>query len=152
MGLTPFRQEILGKFTARQLRLAFLTQLWNAKIDFSESLMTGEVRNIEATVNVSYFCVIGSQYGRSDLTWGTELLHCRQSPHQSEAVGSSYLHGKARLRCTRTEAVRQVSGRELSLSVIQPGTEARMRLRTAWKRRRRTSERRSVTHSTPLLR
>ncbi|KAF8635211.1 hypothetical protein AX17_003987, partial [Amanita inopinata Kibby_2008] len=43
--------EILGKYTARQLRLAFLTQLWNAKVDFSESLMTGEVRNIEQTMN-----------------------------------------------------------------------------------------------------
>ena len=45
-------QEILQKYTARQLRLAFLTQLWGAKVDFSESLMTGEVKNIEATINV----------------------------------------------------------------------------------------------------
>ncbi|KAI0081961.1 cysteinyl-tRNA synthetase [Panus rudis PR-1116 ss-1] len=43
--------EILQKYTARQLRLAFLTQLWNAKIDFSDSLMTGEVRNIETSLN-----------------------------------------------------------------------------------------------------
>jgi len=43
--------EVLKKYTARQLRLAFLTQLWNAKIDFSDSLMTGEVRNIETTFN-----------------------------------------------------------------------------------------------------
>jgi len=56
VGLTPLPQEILGRFTPRQLRLAFLTQLWNAKIDFSESLMTGEVKNIEATLNVSFLC------------------------------------------------------------------------------------------------
>ncbi|KAI0320457.1 tRNA synthetases class I (C) catalytic domain-containing protein [Amylostereum chailletii] len=43
--------EILQKYSARQLRLAFLTQLWNSKVDFSESLMTGEVKNIEATLN-----------------------------------------------------------------------------------------------------
>ncbi|KAI0339957.1 hypothetical protein BDW22DRAFT_1361032 [Trametopsis cervina] len=43
--------EILQKYTARQMRLAFLTQLWNAKVDFSESLMTGEVKNLEATLN-----------------------------------------------------------------------------------------------------
>ncbi|KJA20025.1 hypothetical protein HYPSUDRAFT_43630 [Hypholoma sublateritium FD-334 SS-4] len=43
--------EILEKFSARQLRLAFLTQLWNSKVDFSESLMTGEVRNLEVTIN-----------------------------------------------------------------------------------------------------
>ncbi|KAI0645882.1 tRNA synthetases class I (C) catalytic domain-containing protein [Trametes meyenii] len=43
--------EILQRFTARQLRLAFLTQLWNAKVDFSESLMTGEVRGIEIAFN-----------------------------------------------------------------------------------------------------
>ncbi|KAF8070794.1 tRNA synthetases class I (C) catalytic domain-containing protein [Lyophyllum atratum] len=46
--------DILEKHTARQLRLAFLTQLWNAKVDFSESLMTGEVRNIELTLNASF--------------------------------------------------------------------------------------------------
>jgi len=69
-GLTPLWQEILGRFTARQLRLAFLTQLWNAKIDFSESLMAGEVKNIEATLNVSYFRIIGEEATprtRSDL-------------------------------------------------------------------------------------
>ncbi|KAI0633558.1 tRNA synthetases class I (C) catalytic domain-containing protein [Trametes polyzona] len=43
--------EILQRYTARQLRLAFLTQLWNAKVDFSESLMTGEVRGIEIAFN-----------------------------------------------------------------------------------------------------
>lgn len=47
-------QEILERFTARQLRLAFLTQLWNSKVDFSESLMTGEVRNLETTINVCH--------------------------------------------------------------------------------------------------
>ena len=49
-------QEVLQKFTARQLRLAFLTQLWNAKVDFSESLMTGEVKGIETTFNVRLLC------------------------------------------------------------------------------------------------
>ena len=49
---TTVLQEILQKYTARQLRLAFLTQLWNSKVDFSESLMTGEVRGIEITFNV----------------------------------------------------------------------------------------------------
>ncbi|KAI0001262.1 hypothetical protein BJV74DRAFT_876788 [Russula compacta] len=48
--------EILQKYSARQLRLAFLTQLWNSKMDFSESLMTGEVKNIETTMN-NFFTV-----------------------------------------------------------------------------------------------
>ncbi|KAI0026764.1 tRNA synthetases class I (C) catalytic domain-containing protein [Vararia minispora EC-137] len=48
--------EILQRYSARQLRLAFLTTLWSAKIDFSESLMTGEVKNIEATLN-NFFTV-----------------------------------------------------------------------------------------------
>jgi cysteinyl-tRNA synthetase len=43
--------EMLQKHSARQLRLAFLTQLWSSKMDFSESLMTGEVRNVETTMN-----------------------------------------------------------------------------------------------------
>ncbi|KAH9985349.1 tRNA synthetases class I (C) catalytic domain-containing protein [Russula vinacea] len=37
--------EMLQKHSARQLRLAFLTQLWSSKMDFSESLMTGEVKS-----------------------------------------------------------------------------------------------------------
>ncbi|KIJ61294.1 hypothetical protein HYDPIDRAFT_96924 [Hydnomerulius pinastri MD-312] len=41
--------EILQRFTARQLRLAFLLQLWNAKVDFSESMMIGEVKTIETS-------------------------------------------------------------------------------------------------------
>jgi len=49
--------EILGKHSARQLRLAFLTQLWNSRMDFSESLMTGEVKNIETTMN-NFFTVV----------------------------------------------------------------------------------------------
>ncbi|KAF9452772.1 cysteinyl-tRNA synthetase [Macrolepiota fuliginosa MF-IS2] len=49
--------EILERYTARQLRLAFLMQLWNAKVDFSEALMTGEVRNIEITMN-NFFVVV----------------------------------------------------------------------------------------------
>ncbi|KAJ4473883.1 tRNA synthetases class I (C) catalytic domain-containing protein [Lentinula aciculospora] len=43
--------EILQRYSSRQIRLAFLTQLWNAKVDFSESLMAGEVRNLESTLN-----------------------------------------------------------------------------------------------------
>ena len=45
-------QQILRKYTARQLRLAFLLVLWNAKVDFQESTMTGEVRTIEMTFDV----------------------------------------------------------------------------------------------------
>ncbi|KAJ7162097.1 tRNA synthetases class I (C) catalytic domain-containing protein [Mycena filopes] len=43
--------EILQKYTARQLRLAFLTQIWSAKVDFTDSLMTGEVRSLETAIN-----------------------------------------------------------------------------------------------------
>ncbi|OAX37915.1 hypothetical protein K503DRAFT_719061, partial [Rhizopogon vinicolor AM-OR11-026] len=45
--------EILQRFTARQLRLAFLSQLWNAKIEFSESMMAGEVKSLEVTFNAT---------------------------------------------------------------------------------------------------
>ncbi|KAF8511822.1 tRNA synthetases class I (C) catalytic domain-containing protein [Hysterangium stoloniferum] len=41
--------EILQRYTARQLRLAFLLALWNSKIDFQESTMKGEVRTLEMT-------------------------------------------------------------------------------------------------------
>ncbi|KAJ7212947.1 tRNA synthetases class I (C) catalytic domain-containing protein [Mycena pura] len=43
--------EILQKYSARQLRLAFLTQLWNTRLDFTDSVMTGEVRGLETTIN-----------------------------------------------------------------------------------------------------
>lgn len=42
--------EALQRFTARQLRLAFLMQPWNARMDFRESAMA-EVRSAETTFN-----------------------------------------------------------------------------------------------------
>lgn len=61
--------EILQKFTPRQLRLAFLSQLWNAKVDFSESLMTGEVKTIESSFS-NFFstvkAIIAGCDGQSD--------------------------------------------------------------------------------------
>ena len=74
-GLTAV-QEILQKYTARQLRLAFLTQLWNSKVDFSESLMTGEVRTIETTFNVSG---MRSVHDLLQLAANVEFLHGSQS-------------------------------------------------------------------------
>jgi len=55
--------EILQRFTARQLRLAFLSQLWNAKVDFSESLMLGEVKTVEATFN-NFFATVKALVSR----------------------------------------------------------------------------------------
>ncbi|KAF7332125.1 DALR-2 domain-containing protein [Mycena kentingensis (nom. inval.)] len=51
--------EILQKYSARQLRLAFLTQLWNTTVDFTPSVMTGEVRGLETTIN-NFFINIGA--------------------------------------------------------------------------------------------
>jgi cysteinyl-tRNA synthetase len=70
-------QEILQRFTARQLRLAFITQLWNSRVDFSESLMAGEVRSIETAFNVGYWFI--------PVTFAayliqSELLHYNQGP------------------------------------------------------------------------
>lgn len=44
--------EALQKSSARQLRLAFLLQPWNARMDYKESGMA-EVKSIEGTLNVS---------------------------------------------------------------------------------------------------
>lgn len=77
--MRPVTQEILQRFTARQLRLAFLTQLWNAKIDFSESMMTGEVKSLEVTFNASppHFNI------RYILKYLTEFFHQCPSDHKS---------------------------------------------------------------------
>ncbi|KAF9270643.1 cysteinyl-tRNA synthetase [Marasmius fiardii PR-910] len=56
--------EILQRYSARQLRLAFLTQLWNAKVDFSESLMAGEVKNLETTLN-NFFTTVKALVSQS---------------------------------------------------------------------------------------
>lgn len=68
-------QEILERFTARQLRLAFVTQLWNAKIDFSETLMMNDVRNLENTINVRAVSVMVDPFGLNLDSAKTELLH-----------------------------------------------------------------------------
>ncbi|KAK2464180.1 hypothetical protein APHAL10511_003637 [Amanita phalloides] len=71
--------EILQKYSARQLRLAFLTQIWNAKVDFSESLMTGEVRNIEQTMN-NFFTVVKALVHQA----GSEVLISNGSHRNNE--------------------------------------------------------------------
>lgn len=45
--------EALERFSARQLRMAFLLQPWSSKMDFKESAMA-EVRNAESTFNVRW--------------------------------------------------------------------------------------------------
>lgn len=81
--------EILQKFTPRQLRLAFLTQLWNSKVDFSESLMTGEVRNIETAMNNFFTNVkaLVSQYRAEGMA--SDGLHHYES-HERELTSSLY--------------------------------------------------------------
>ena len=48
--------EALRRYTARQLRLAFLMHPWHAKMDFRESSMA-EVRSVEITLN-NFFSVV----------------------------------------------------------------------------------------------
>jgi len=43
--------DALEKYSARQLRFAFLLQNWNARLDFKESSMQ-EVRSAESLLNV----------------------------------------------------------------------------------------------------
>ncbi|KAF8629904.1 hypothetical protein AX15_003256 [Amanita polypyramis BW_CC] len=74
--------EILQKFTARQLRLAFLTQLWNSKVDFSESLMTGEVRNIEQTMNNFFTVAKALVYQARSNTSSSDGSHQNNEPEQ----------------------------------------------------------------------
>lgn len=47
--------EALSRFSARQLRLAFLMQPWNSRMDFRESAMA-EVRSAESTFN-NFFAI-----------------------------------------------------------------------------------------------
>ncbi|KAG5352598.1 hypothetical protein C0989_001632 [Termitomyces sp. Mn162] len=81
--------EILERHSARQLRLAFLTQLWNAKVDFSESLMTGEVRGLELTLN-NFFTVVRAlvSQARVDFTKSDGCHHY----DTSESDLTNYFH------------------------------------------------------------
>ncbi|KIY70644.1 hypothetical protein CYLTODRAFT_419597 [Cylindrobasidium torrendii FP15055 ss-10] len=72
--------EILQRFSARQLRLAFLTQLWHAKVDFSEGLMTGEVKNIETTFN-NFFVNVKALVSRSSGS-SSDGYHHYEQPEQ----------------------------------------------------------------------
>ena len=48
--------DALTRYSARQLRLAFLTQTWSNKLDFKESSMQ-DMRNAEDAFNVIYFFI-----------------------------------------------------------------------------------------------
>ncbi|KAK0448825.1 tRNA synthetases class I (C) catalytic domain-containing protein [Armillaria borealis] len=86
--------EILQGHSARQLRLAFLTQLWNAKVDFSESLMTGEVRNIETTLN-NFFVTVKALVSQARANGPSlDSSHHYDAP-EKELTSSFYEHRSA---------------------------------------------------------
>lgn len=45
--------DALTRYTARELRLSFLSTTWHAKLDFKESSMA-EVRSAQTVLNVSF--------------------------------------------------------------------------------------------------
>jgi hypothetical protein len=50
------RQEALETYTPRQLRLSFMLQTWNAKMDFRRDLIS-DVKTKEETFDVSAFAL-----------------------------------------------------------------------------------------------
>lgn len=72
-------QEALEDYTARQLRLAFMLQSWNAKMDFKKDLIS-DVRTKEETFDVS---CIPLQSGLPRCSYRPELLFKRQCPSAS---------------------------------------------------------------------
>jgi len=76
--------DALEKYSARQLRFAFLLQNWNARLDFKEDSMR-EVRNAEGNLNVSclllFADLVASRESRSRrlLSCAVELFRARQS-------------------------------------------------------------------------
>ncbi|KDR75100.1 hypothetical protein GALMADRAFT_248997 [Galerina marginata CBS 339.88] len=81
--------EILEKFTARQLRLAFLTQLWNSKVDFTESLMTGEVRNLEVTIN-NFFTTVKALINQANAEGTASDGHHHFEQQEKDLLASFY--------------------------------------------------------------
>ncbi|KAJ7782366.1 tRNA synthetases class I (C) catalytic domain-containing protein [Mycena maculata] len=81
--------EILKKYTARQLRLAFLTQLWNTKIDFTDSLMTGEVRSLETTIN-NFFTNVSALVSQANAEDATADGHNHYEEPEGELRVSLY--------------------------------------------------------------
>ena len=53
-------KEALHRYSARQLRLAFLQHAWNVTLDYSEQTMT-EAFHIEKIFNVSFLLWVSSR-------------------------------------------------------------------------------------------
>ena len=68
----------LEKFTARQMRFAFLLQTWNARLDFKESVMQ-EVRSAESLLNVRL------HYTTDNASLRIELMTCCASRTSSSS-------------------------------------------------------------------
>lgn len=71
-------QEALAMYTARQLRLAFLGQLWSSPMDFKQSTML-EVKARETAIDVSQ----NTSLSRNNIKIYVfaELLQCHKSPY-----------------------------------------------------------------------
>ncbi|KAK0505081.1 tRNA synthetases class I (C) catalytic domain-containing protein [Armillaria luteobubalina] len=112
--------EILQRHSARQLRLAFLTQLWNAKVDFSESLMTGEVRNIETTLN-NFFVTVKALVSQARANGPSlDATHHYDAP-EKELTSSFYEHRSAfrTALCDSFNTPAAIDGKNLNVSVVE---------------------------------
>ena len=96
--------EALAKNSARQLRLAFLMQLWNARMDFKESNMN-EVRSVETMLNVGFHPFIAvatdnmNPYLQNFFTVVKALVNDMES-RQSETSGGEHQYGPAERELT----------------------------------------------------
>ncbi|KZT29170.1 cysteinyl-tRNA synthetase [Neolentinus lepideus HHB14362 ss-1] len=126
--------EILRKYTARQLRLAFLTQQWNARMDFSESLMTGEVKSIETGFN-NFFSVVKAllmdtdcakadgqhRYGEAEQGL-IQHLHASQTAFRTALCDSFNTPGALealRTLVSRTNTYINSPGKDLNIKVVE---------------------------------
>ncbi|TEB06334.1 cysteinyl-tRNA synthetase, partial [Coprinellus micaceus] len=60
-------EDLLKRYTARQIRLAFLLRPWDSNLDYSDVIMTQEVLPLEASLN-NFFSLVSSS-SRNDATF-----------------------------------------------------------------------------------
>ncbi|KAF7985093.1 hypothetical protein HWV62_8979 [Athelia sp. TMB] len=127
--------EILQRYTARQLRLAFLTQLWNTKVDFAESTMSGEVRSIEIAFN-NFFTTVkalvaqveadptksdGQHHYEAPERELTEILYQTQSAFRNslcDSFNTPEALGHLRELVSRTNVYINAQGKNLNIGLV----------------------------------
>ncbi|GAA94252.1 uncharacterized protein L969DRAFT_97424 [Mixia osmundae IAM 14324] len=111
--------EALSRYTARQMRIAFLMSTWNLGYDFKESAMT-EAKAIEGTFT-KFFTNVKALVAEASVGPSDTGRHSYNEPERR--LMSSLSHAQARFRAALSDSFDTTTALKTLLDVLRDGNE-----------------------------